>query len=73
MATWLSILKKGHTAYGINKNLGMYRIVEGSISNNKIKAAKSVWRTYRDIEKMSIVKSSYYFLSYAFNATIRRI
>ncbi|EGT3601053.1 glycosyltransferase family 2 protein [Clostridium perfringens] len=73
MATWLSILKKGNTAYGINKKLGMYRIVGGSISNNKFKAAKSVWNTYRDIEKMSIVKSAYYFLYYAFNATIKRI
>lgn len=73
MATWLSILKKGHTAYGINRNLGIYRIVGGSISNNKIKAARSVWRTYRDIESMNILKSCYYFLGYALNAIKKRI
>ena len=73
MATWLSILKRGNSAYGINEKLGVYRIVGGSISNNKIKAAKSVWKTYRDIEYMNIVKSSYYFLCYAFNAAKKRI
>ena len=33
---WLSILKKGHTAYGLNEVLGEYRIRGGSISDNKI-------------------------------------
>lgn len=73
MATWLSILKKGNIAYGINEKLGVYRIVAGSISNNKIKAAKSVWITYRDVENISIVKSCYYFCGYVFNAVKKRI
>lgn len=73
MATWLSILKKGNTGYGINEKLGVYRIVGGSISNNKIKAAKSVWRTYRDIERMNVLKSCYYFLCYSINAIKKRI
>lgn len=73
MATWLKILKKGNKAYGINKSLGIYRLVNGSISNNKINAAKSVWRTYRDIEKMGIFKSYIYFISYTFNAIKKRL
>lgn len=73
MATWLQILKKGHKAYGINECLGIYRLVNGSISNDKVKAAKSVWRTYRDIEKFSIIMSVYYFIGYSYNAVKKRI
>lgn len=73
MATWLNILKRGIIAYGINKNLAVYRLVNGSISNNKIKAAKSVWTTYRNIEKINLFKSSYYFILYAINAFKKRI
>ena len=73
MATWLKILKRGHKAYGINECLGVYRLVDGSISNNKIKAAKSVWRTYREIEKLNVMISLYYFIGYSYNAVKKRI
>lgn len=73
MATWLQLLKKGYSAYGVNECLATYRLVDGSISNNKIKAAKSVWRTYREVEKFNIILSVYYFFSYTFNAFKKRI
>ena len=73
MATWLNILKKGFYAYGINENLGRYRLVNGSISNNKVNAAKSVWKTYREVEKMNVLSSSYYFLGYTLNAIKKRV
>ncbi|HHL2037255.1 glycosyltransferase family 2 protein [Clostridium perfringens] len=73
MATWLQILKKGYKAYGINECLATYRLVQGSISNNKFKAAKSVWKTYREVEKFNIILSGYYFFSYTFNALKKRI
>lgn len=72
MATWLKVLKKCNKAYGINECLGVYRLVDGSISNNKVKAAKSVWKTYRDVEKLSIIKSGIYFTSYVINAVKKR-
>ncbi len=67
-ATWLQILKQGHIAYGINQNLARYRKVTGSISNNKLKALKSNWKVYRDIEKLSIIKTMYVFSFYVFHA-----
>ena len=73
MATWLSVLKRGFYAYGLNENLAMYRLVNGSISNNKVKASKSVWRTYRDVEKLDILHSSFYFSCYVFNAFKKRV
>lgn len=73
MATWLNILKRCHYAYGINENLAIYRLVDGSISNNKVNAAKSVWNTYRQIEKIGVIKSSVLFSCYTFNAIKKRI
>lgn len=72
-ATWLSILRKGHTAYGYDNILASYRLVEGSISSNKIKALKRTWNTYRRLENINILKSSYYFAYYIINAIKKRI
>lgn len=74
MATWLYIMReKKCIAYGIDECLGKYRLVSGSISNNKIKAAKSVWNVYRKIECMSIIKSCYCFFYYGLNAIKKRV
>lgn len=72
-ATWLSILKKGYIAYGLQKPLAKYRIVKGSISHGKIKALKRTWNTYRNLEKLSLPKSIYVFIFYVFNAIKKRI
>lgn len=46
-AIWLSILKEGKKAYGVDEPLLIYRIAESSQSGNKVKAAKMNWNTYR--------------------------
>lgn len=66
-ALWLSILKRGYLAYGIQQPLAKYRKKSGSISSNKIKVAKQNWKLYRDIEKLSFLKSLWCFTNYAFN------
>lgn len=73
MATWLSIFKRGYKGYGLDIPLAQYRIVEGSISHDKIKAAKSVWRVYRDVEQLSHIQSLYYLCGYAWNAVRKRL
>jgi teichuronic acid biosynthesis glycosyltransferase TuaG len=70
---WLDILKRGHSAYGLNEPLAYYRNVEGSISNNKIKAAKRNWKVYREIEKLSFAYSIWCFLHYGYHAIKKRI
>ncbi|WP_374724691.1 glycosyltransferase family 2 protein [Calidifontibacillus erzurumensis] len=65
-ALWLSILKKGYTAYGLQKVLAKYRNVENSLSSNKIKMARQNWRVYREVENISLIKSLYYFSHYAY-------
>lgn len=72
-ATWLSILRKGNIAYGYDEVLASYRLVEGSISSNKLKALKRTWNNYRNIERLSLFKSSYYFICYVVNAIKKRL
>lgn len=64
---WLSILKKGHTAHGINEVLALYRKSSNSLSGNKIKAAKWTWNIYRNVEKIPLHKAIYYFINYGIN------
>lgn len=72
-ATWLSILKKGYTAYGFNEVLASYRKVEGSVSSNKIKALKRTWNIYRNVENLGILRSSCFFAKYVKNAILKRL
>ena len=71
-ATWLSILRKGNIAYGYNEILASYRLVNGSISSNKMKALKRTWNIYRNVENLSLYKSIYCFLFYSKNAFLNR-
>ena len=72
-ATWLQILRKEKYAYGIEQDLVNYRLVGESLSSNKIKALKRTWNTYRNVEKLGLLKSSYVFCFYVFNAIKKRI
>lgn len=72
-ATWCKLLKNGFNCYGLNHNLASYRRVSDSLSSNKLKAIKGTWYLYRNIEKLSILKSCISFIGYAFNACKKRI
>ena len=58
-AIWLSILKEGKKAYGVDEPLLIYRIAKSSKSGNKIKAAKMNWNTYRYVG-LNPIEASYY-------------
>ena len=58
-AIWLSILKDGRKAYGVDEPLLIYRIAKSSKSGNKVKAAKMNWNTYRYIG-LNPVEALYY-------------
>ena len=64
-AFWLAITRKGFLAHGLPEVLAKYRLVENSISRNKLKAAKQNWYVYRHIEKQNLFKSLWYFGNYA--------
>lgn len=63
---WLTLLKRGYQAYGIQEVLAKYRIVGNSLSSNKLKMAKQNWKVYREVEKLSFFKSAWNFMFYIF-------
>ena len=65
-ALWLSILKEGYTAINVKKCLAKYRISDKSISSNKFKTAKWQWDIYRNVEKLNLIQSFYYFSHYIY-------
>jgi teichuronic acid biosynthesis glycosyltransferase TuaG len=73
MALWLDVLKRGYEAYGMQEVLASYRLVSSSNTAKKLKAAKDVWKVYRDIEKLNFFYSLFNFAGYAFNATKKRL
>lgn len=70
-ATWLAILKRVDYAYGMPDVLAQYRVYASQSSAKKTKMAKENWRLYRDIEKLGLLKSAYYFLHYAVRGVLR--
>lgn len=70
---WLKILKGGATAAGILEPLAKYRIRSKSVSSNKIKAARWQWHIYRNVERLSLPQSVYYFAHYAYNGSIKHL
>lgn len=71
-ATWLKLLKSGKSAYPLTEVLTLYRILPNSISRNKFKKAKRQWQIYRDIEKLTFLKSLNCFCFYAWRAVFRK-
>lgn len=68
---WLSILKEGYLAYGLDDALAYYRTGNVSISSNKLKAMGFQWNIYRNIEHLSLFGSAYHFLRYAYNGLVK--
>lgn len=68
---WLDLLRSGGRAVGLQDDLLRYRVLPGSVSRNKLKSAKEVWKTYREIEKLGLVASIRHFCSYAFHGFLK--
>lgn len=70
-ATWLSLLRSGCTAVGINEALEQYRLVSGSLSSNKLKSVKQIWEIQTKDEKIfPLIVLKNIFL-YAVNAVMK--
>lgn len=72
-ATWWQILKKHGTGYGLDQNLVKYRRSSDTLSANKLTAIKRIWGLYRKQEKLSIIRSAYCMIFWAFRAVRRRL
>jgi teichuronic acid biosynthesis glycosyltransferase TuaG len=64
--TWLSLLKPGRLAYGLNDVLATYSVGNAeSLSGNKLKAVKRQWNNYRKVLGFGWFTSVGYLLRYA--------
>lgn len=74
MGLWLSILKEGHIARRVGeRSLARYRVGSTSVSSNKFNVLKYQWQIYREVEKLSLLKSINYFRHYAYRGLSRKI
>ena len=65
-ALWLDIFKRIDHAKGVLEPLASYRVGQTSVSSNKFTASLWQWKIYRDVEKLNIFKSGYYFAHYVY-------
>lgn len=73
---WLQILRAADgrpapAAVGIDEPLLLYRVRAGSVSSNKLSAARYQWRVYRELERMPLWQSFYCFMHYAFHGFVK--
>jgi teichuronic acid biosynthesis glycosyltransferase TuaG len=72
-AAWLNILRSGHAAWGIQKDLARYRVSSASVSSHKGRSAGWTWRIYRQIEKLPLLRSMWCFSLYSARALLTRL
>jgi teichuronic acid biosynthesis glycosyltransferase TuaG len=70
---WLRILKRGHSAMGIPRILGRYRVADKSLSSSKLVSATWTWNIYRRVERLPLWKAIACFTTYAIHAVWVRL
>ena len=70
-ALWLEITRRGFPAFGLPEDLMRYRVLGGSVSRNKARSARMVWRLYRDVERLGWPRAAWCFARYAGNAVLK--
>ena len=71
-ATWWNILKEGHTAYGLDQPLVIYRRPATSLSSNKKTAVKRIWNLYMEVAKVPKLLAMWYVVLWSVRASVRR-
>ena len=71
LGLWLKLVKIVEYAHGLNEPLIYYRVHKNSTSANKFNAASFTWRLYREVERVSLARSVYYFGHYAVRGILR--
>ena len=68
---WLSVLKLGFVAQNTGTIVGAYRIRRSSLSSKKMHVIAWQWDVYRKSEHLSLLRSAYCFICYAYKATVK--
>lgn len=71
---WLDLVRRAGRAVRTDAAhpLAYYLVRDGSVSSNKLRAARWQWRIYRDVEQLGIVKSAWYMAHYVRHAVAKR-
>lgn len=67
-ATWLSLLRSGTVACGINESLVRYRVTSGSLSSNKFKSIRQVWEIQTQNENIPKLNVVFNIICFSLNA-----
>jgi teichuronic acid biosynthesis glycosyltransferase TuaG len=71
---WLQVVRRAGSAVRVDhaEPLAFYRVQPGSLSADKLRAARWQWRIYRDNEALGWLPAAWYFMHYAANAVAKR-
>jgi teichuronic acid biosynthesis glycosyltransferase TuaG len=69
---WLSILKPGRVAHGLNEDLARYRVRGVSVSSRPLRSAGWVWHIYRNVERLPLLQSAWCFAHWGARAWLKR-
>ncbi len=70
---WLTLLRQGGAAHGIDRVLAQWRMRPGSLSWDKRRAALGTWEVYRRVEGMGRARAAWYLAQNLGRATLRRL
>jgi glycosyltransferase involved in cell wall biosynthesis len=69
---WLSILKPGRIAHGLDEDLARYRVRGSSVSSRPLRSARWVWHIYREVEQLPLLPSAWCFAHWGARAWLKR-
>jgi teichuronic acid biosynthesis glycosyltransferase TuaG len=69
-ALWLDLLRNGAVAKALPDELASYRVVQGSSSRNKLRAARLAWRVYRR-QPISWAAAVWYYAHYCVDSVVK--
>jgi teichuronic acid biosynthesis glycosyltransferase TuaG len=72
-ACWLSLLRRGVPAFGVQDDLARHRVSKGSVSSSKLRSAIWVWRVYRRSEHLPLHAAALHFVRYVAHAVRKRL
>jgi teichuronic acid biosynthesis glycosyltransferase TuaG len=67
---WLEIIKSGHVGVRLPQDLGRYRVSASSRSGNKLAQARSIWRIYRNVERLPLLTCASWWFQYSINSVL---
>jgi glycosyltransferase involved in cell wall biosynthesis len=69
---WLQLLRRVPFAHGLAEVLADYRVADGSLSGERLAAAKATWTLYRELEGLGRARAGFYLAHNLARAALKR-